>query len=290
MSLDPQGMLLLAALAENGGIRRAAAKLGIPRSTVSRRLAQLEEDAGVRLVMRTARRFALTDVGDALAARAKELAALLDDSADIVRRAKAEPSGTLRIAAAPVLGEDVLPEIVAALAHRYPRLTVDARLSPEYVDIRRGDADVALRASVVEDASDVYAVRLGTSITGCFASPSYLASHGTPQSPGELGSHACILVAGRTKWRLRDELVGGRMRVDNFRLARSLAVGGAGIVWIAKSFAKPLVERGELVPVLPAHWSRTPIFAVHASGSPPPAKIRAFIDLAKTAVARVLLE
>lgn len=291
MALDPQRLLVLASLAENGGVRRAAAKLGVPRSTISRWLAQLEEEAGAPLVVRTARRFALTDLGVALAERATRLASVLDESEDLVRRSKAEPTGTLRIAAAPVLGEDVLPEIVSALALRHPRLVIDARLSVEYVDLRR-DADIALRASSVEDATDLFAVRLGTSTTGCYASPSYLRANGTPQTPAELSSHACILVSARNSWRMKDDVVpvNGRVRVDNFRLARSLAASGAGIVWVARTFAQPLVDEGALVPILERHWSKTPIFAVHASGSPPPPKIRAFIDLAKVAVRRVLPE
>jgi len=293
MALDPQGMLLLAALAETGGVRKAATALRVPRSTVSRRLAQLEAEIGAPLVVRTARRFALTDLGTALAARAAELAAVISDTEDLVRRSKAEPSGTLRIAAAPVLGEDVLPEILSELARRHPRLTIDARLSVEYVDLRR-DADVALRASGLDDASDVFATRLGTSVTGFYASPDYLKAHGTPQTPADLASHACILVSARTKWKVRmgtrDEMidVAGRVRVDSFRLARSLAVRGTGVVSSALVFARPFLDAGELVPILEKHWTKTPIYAVHAGGMPPPPKIRAFIELAKSAVARAL--
>jgi len=168
------------------------------------------------------------------------------------------------------------------------RLSVDARLSVEYVDLQRGEADIALRASRLEDSSDLFAVRLGTSITGCYASPGYLRAHGTPQTPGDLAAHSCILVAARTRWQMRDELVSvnGRVRVDNFRLARGLAVRGVGIVWVAQGFVKSLVDENRLVPVLERFWSKTPIFAVHASGPQLPPKIRAFIELAKAAVGR----
>ena len=291
MALDPQGMLLLAALATHGGVRRASAALGVPRSTVSRRLAQLEDDVGAPLVVRTARRFELTDLGSALAARAASLASVLEESEALVRRAKTEPSGTLRVAAAPVLGEEVLPEIVGELARKHPRLTLDVRLSVEYVDLRR-DADVALRAATLDDASDLFATRLGTSTTGFYASPAYLRAHGTPETASDLGQHACILVSARTTWRMRmgtrDEQVKvtGRVRVDSFRLARSLAVRGAGIVSSALMYARPFIESGELVPILERHWTKTPIYAVHASGSPAPPKIRAFVDLAREVVAR----
>lgn len=292
MALDPQGMLLLAALANAGGVRKASGALGMPRSTISRRLAQLEEDIGAPLVVRTARRFELTDLGAALASRAAQLASVLEESDALVRHEKSEPSGTLRVAAAPVIGEDVLPEIVSELARKHPRLTVDARLSVEYVDLRR-DADVALRAASLEDASDVFATRLGTSTTGFFASPEYVRARGTPRTPADLADHECILVGGRAKWRVRvgahDETltVTGRVRVDNFRVARSLAARGCGVLQTASVFARPLVEAGELVPLLERHWTKTPLFAVHARGSPAPPKIRAFIDLAKLAVARV---
>ncbi|HEY1955977.1 MAG TPA: LysR family transcriptional regulator [Polyangiaceae bacterium] len=293
VALDPQGMLLLAALATHGGVRKASTALGVPRSTVSRRLAQLESDVGAPLVVRTARRFELTDLGSALAARASSLASVLEESETLVRRAKTEPSGTLRIAAAPVLGEDVLPEIVSELVRLHPRLTVDVRLSVQYVDLRR-DADVALRAASIEDASDLFATRLGTSTTGFYASPAYLRAHGTPKAPSDLRDHACILVSARTHWRARvgtrDQLVAvaGRVRVDSFRLARTLAVRGAGIVSSALIFARPFIDSGELVPILERNWTKTPIYAVHASGVPAPPKIRAFIELARKAVARQL--
>ncbi len=286
--MDADGLLLLRALAECGGVRSAAKRLGVPRSTVSRRLAHLEADVGARLVLRTTRRVALTELGAELAARAEQLASLLDEADEIVRRATAEPRGVLRISAAPVLGEQVLPEILPELARRHPRLTIDVRLSVEYVDVRR-DTDVALRAAVPEDAADVFAARLGTSSTGFYASPAYLTREGMPADPDELSGHECILVAGRTRWRVGTRggatvAVRGRVRVDSFSLARALAARGAGIATIAAGYAQPLVDAGELVPVLERHWPRTPLFAIHAQGSPAPKHIRTFIELAREAV------
>lgn len=296
LDLDPAGMLIFAALARSSGVRGAAAALGVPRSTVSRRLAALEAQVGAPLVVRTARRFALTDLGAALAERCAELEALLQRSEDLVRRASEEPSGTLRVAAAPVLGEEILPEVVAELARRYPRLSVDVRMSVDYVDLRRGNVDVALRGSAIDDATDLFAVRLGTSTTGCWVSPSYASSRGTPKVPSDLASHECILVGSATPaaWSFRaggrDQRVSvtGRVRVDNVRLARSLAARGAGVIRTARMFADPLVATGELIPVLERHWPRTPIHAVHAGPSAPPPKVRAFIELAREAVAKGL--
>jgi len=294
-AFDPAQMLVFAALAREGGVRGAAASLGVPRSTVSRRLAQLEEAAGAALVVRTSRRFALTEVGRAFAERCAQLEALLVESEAVVRRASDEPSGTLRIAAAPVLGEEILPRIVSELLARYPRLSVDVRLSVEYVDLRRG-ADVVLRAHALDDATDVYAQRLGASVTGCYVGPAYVASRGVPASPEEMADHDAILVGAPPRtWTFTDPRgravevpIAGRVRVDNYRLARDLAASGAGILRIARVFADPLVASGALVPVLERFWPETPIYAAHAGPNPPPAKVRAFLELARAAVTDAL--
>ena len=287
---------MFAALARARGVRGAGAMLGVPRSTVSRRLAQLEEAVGMPLVVRTSRRFALTDLGVAFAARCEALEALLDRADALVRRAAEEPTGKLRVEVAPVLAEVVLPELISELVRRHPKLEIEAKTSVDYVDLRRGATDVALRARPPDDATDLFAVRLGTSVTGCWVSPDYASAHGVPATPAELATHACILVGSAVpaRWTFRhgarEEIVAvaGRVRVDTFGLARELALRGVGVLRTAQIHAEALAQAGALVPVLERHWPRTPIFAVHAGANPPPLKVRAFVDLAKGAVARAL--
>jgi DNA-binding transcriptional LysR family regulator len=297
LDLDPAGMVVFAALARVGGVRGAAALLGVPRSTVSRRLADLERQAGSALVVRTARRFALTELGVALAERCNELEELLRRTEELVSSAANEPSGKLRIAAAPVVGEQILPAIIAELMQLYPRLSVETRLSVDYVDLRRGNVDVALRAWPLDDANDLFAVRLGTSRTGCWMSPAYEKARGAPKIPADLATHECIVVGSATApvWTFRTGgreqriTVNGRMRTDSFRIARDLAVLGAGIVRTARMFAEPAVVSGELVPVLERYWPDTPLHVVHAGANPPAPKVRAFIALARKAVDRLAL-
>ncbi len=294
--VDPQGMLVFAALSRARGVRGAAALLGVPRSTVSRRLAMLEASVGAPLVTRTNRRFELTELGVAFALRCERLEELMRESEELVSRASAEPSGKLRIDAGPVVGEEVLPEIVGEMVRRYPRLSVEVKMSADYSDLRRGTVDVALRAWPLADASDLYAVRVGTSVTGCYLSPAYAAAHGVPEEPADLTAHECIVVGSATppRWTFRrggrEErvLVSGRVRVDSFRLGRALAANGAGIIRLARVFAEPLVRTGELVPVLERYWPETPVHVVHTGATPPPPKVRVFIDLARTAVAKLL--
>ncbi len=294
--LDPDAMLVFGAVARAGGVRGAAALLGTPRSTVSRKLAALEREIGALLVVRTARRFALTELGVAFAGECDALERVLGAAEDLVRRGLSEPSGTLRVAVAPVLGEEILPQIVAELAERHPRLSIDARLAADHVDLRRGAFDVALRAAVLEDATDLFAVRLGASVTGCYASPVYVERHGAPTAPADLQEHACILVSSspRVTWKFAAGAratpidVTGRIRVDSFRVARDLAARGAGVVRLAEVFAEPFVTSGDLVPLLTRWWPSVPIHAVHAGPNPPVPAVRAFIEAARAAVGRVL--
>lgn len=293
--LDPEAMLAFAALARAGGIRGAARELGAPRSTLSRKLAELEAQVGAPLVVRTARRFALTEIGVTFAHQCEALEKLVRESRDLVGRASSEPAGTLRVAVAPVLGEEILAPILAELVLRYPRLSVEGHLAVGYVDLRRGSIDVALRASKLEDASDLFARRLGTSTSGCYVSPAYAKSRGVPRSIVDLAKHDCILVGSSPDtWTFRaggrDLRVGvsGRLRIDNFRVARDAAAKGAGVVRVATVFADPLVRAGALVPVLEKFWVPVPIFAVHAGPNPPLPRVRAFIEAAKKAVAKAL--
>lgn len=294
-SLDPSTMLVFGALARAGGVRGAARSLGVPRSTLSRRLAELESQVGGALVVRTARRFALTDLGRALASQCDRLEAVIRDAELLARDAATEPSGVLRVAVAPVLGEEILPAVIAELVGRHPRLSVEARLSADYVDLRKGAIDVALRASVIDDATDLFAVRLGTSTSGCYAAPLYLTRRPAPKTPADLEQHECILFGEKaSRWTFRSggrEIaipVTGRVRVDNFRVARDTAALGAGIVRVASVFAEPRVAAGDLVPLLERFWIPTPIFAVHAGPNPPSPRVRAFVDAARAAVARAL--
>lgn len=293
---DPEGMLAFAALARARGVRGAAQALGVPRSTLSRRLAELERRFGVALVARSSRRFELTEMGKRFAEHCERLEGLLAEAEDVLRRGAHEPTGKLRIDAAPVLGEEVLPEILDELLRRHPKLELSARLSADYSDLRRGQVDVALRAWPLDDASDLYALRLGTSVTGCYASPGYLRARGAPARPRDLAGHECILVGSATPvvWSFtgtRHEQrvpVHGRVRVDSFRVARGLAVRGAGILRVARLFAEAQVASGELVHVLERYWHETPLYAVHGGGQPPAPKVRALLDVARDVVGRVV--
>jgi DNA-binding transcriptional LysR family regulator len=290
-ALAPGDMVTFAAIAKARGVRAGADALRVPRSTVSRRLAALERALGGRLVMRSTRSFALTELGAALHSKCVELEELLRATELITEAAAREPTGALSVTASPVIGEEFLPEVIAAYMQRFPKVRLTVELTNRFVDLGSGAADLAIRTGPLAERSELFAVRLGASHKGHYASPRYLEGRGVPSSPAELGSHDCILVgeglppmvwAFRWQGAERHVSVQGRLRVNNHRLALAAAVAGLGIARLPAVFARPAVEAGALVPVLEKHAPRTELFAVHIAGHPAPPKIRAFIDLLRT--------
>ncbi|GAO04594.1 LysR family transcriptional regulator [Anaeromyxobacter sp. PSR-1] len=288
-SLDD--LRLLVEVVATGGLTAAAARLGLRKSTVSRRLAALEERLGVRLLERNARRLRLTEAGRAYHARAARLVAEARALDRETAEARGAPQGTLRIATPALLGELLAPA-VAELLLRHPRLSVELALAPPHVDLLAEEHDLALRTGPLADSSLV-ARRLGTLRTGCYASPAYLARRGTPAGPdalrGEAGAHDCILLAeagtdevwffgaGATARTVRPA---GRLRVPSVRAGQLAARAGLGVVRLPAALVAEDVRTGRLVAVLEAETPPgMPVHAVYPSGRHLAPKVRAFLEL-----------
>jgi len=293
---SPEDMLVFAAIARAGGVRRGAQSLGIPRSTASRHLASLERAVSARLVARSTRRFVLTETGRALLEQCVRLEDVMRATEGVVARTATEPSGTLRVATSPIIAEDLLPKVLADYLARHPNVRVQVEVSVEFVDLRRAGIDVAVRTGPIEDASDLWATRLGNSPKEHFVSPAYAKKHGVPKTPDDLDDHACIVIGAHRQatWTFRSSgrrvhrTVSGVLQTDSYRLAREAAVAGIGVARLPHVFAAPLVASGELVPVLEKYSETMVLYAVHAAGSPAPPKIRAFVEMLRAAFARKL--
>ncbi|CAM3091441.1 LysR family transcriptional regulator [Corallococcus sp. ZKHCc1 1396] len=280
-------MLLFTEVVTTGGITSAAERLGLRKSTVSRRLAALEERLGSRLLERNTRRLRLTEAGREYHAHCARLVAEAREVNAALSESRGTPQGTLRIATLSLLGELLTP-VIAELLLRQPRLRVEVSLAQTHVDLVAEEYDLALRTGPLADSSLV-ARKLGRVRTGCYASPAYLSRHGTPQSPEELRAHECVLLAepgtdevwffgeGRTA---RTVPVTGRLRVPSVRAGQAAARAGLGIVRLPASLVADDVRAGLLVPVLASDTPPgLPIFAVYPSSRQLPLKVRAFLAL-----------
>lgn len=292
---EANDLLIFARVAEAGSFSRAAARLGLPKSTVSRRISQLEEKLGERLMQRTTRRLSLTEFGYGLLEHARQVADEVDAAAAFAAYRQARPSGRLRVSMPADFAHLLLVDMLAAFVALHPAVTLELDLSPRRVDLLGENFDIALRMGDLPDDALLAARRIAVFPQGLYAAPAYLAERGDPASPGDLAGHNALRLLGSdgeaVGWALSrggerwEGVPAGRMAANSPELLIGLALAGAGIAAAPDYFAAPHVHRGELRRVLP-DWRlpTTMAWAVFPGRRLMPTKTRAFLDMLTTAL------
>jgi DNA-binding transcriptional LysR family regulator len=245
---------------DSGSFTAAATRLGLRKSSVSRGVARLEEDLGVKLLHRTTRRLNLTEAGSAYFARVREVTSGIDEASAEVREMGKEPRGTVRVTA---VGDTapLLAELAAKFVRRYPKIKIEFVLTSRAVDLVAEGIDLALRGGVLRDSS-LIAHKIAPTPLALFASPAYLRRRGTPKTLRDLGDHDCVLYrpeGGRNLWRLsgpKGEVsveVTGPIAADDLAFATQAAIAGAGICLIPTVLWRAPLAQGTLLRVLPDH-------------------------------------
>lgn len=279
---------------ELGTISAAAAAEGVPKSTISRRIARLEDELGVELLRRSARAFALTEDGQLLHARSTAALQELADVEHQLTQTSELPRGRLVVSGPrDIAGSDTIAKLFAEYRATYPKVDVEVRLESRYVDLIAEGVDVALRAHGAEipGGAGLMARLIGMSQGKLYASPDYLARRGKPRSITELTKHEFVLhrvMIGRPIV-LRSSKGGERsldvgtiaFSLDDFGLVRRMVEVGGGIGLLAELSVGASLRAGNLVPLLPA-WSMplgrlSLVWPASRHLSP---RVRSFIDLA----------
>lgn len=292
---EPNDLLIYARVAEAGSFSRAAERMGLPKSTVSRRITHLEEALGERLMLRTTRRLTLTEFGQQLLEHAQQVAAEIDAVKALSEFRQARPSGRLRVSMPSDFANLLLTDMLAAFITLHPAVSLELDLSPRRVDLLSENFDIAIRMGDLPDDTLLAARRIAEFRGGLYAAPSYLAEFGDPAKPDELDQHKSLRLLGRNgepiAWSLRrgndtwHGLPPGSATANSPELLIRLAIGGVGIASVPEYFAQPKVRGGELRRVLP-DWcppSHT-AWAVFPGRRLMPAKTRAFIDMLQAAM------
>jgi len=275
-------------VAELGTMSAAAKALGVPKSTVSRRISKLEDQLGVDLLVRGGRRFRLTDQGALIHERCGPALREISDVETALGDIQAEPTGTLRMTApADVSLTPGFGRLISCYRRKYPKVTVELDLTNRVVDLIEEGFDVALRPATTEHSSSGLMSRsVGSSSAGWYASPAYLLERGTPQTDADLADHDRILhlMMKDRPWRERFEVIDpdtAAIFVNDFNTIRNLAVAGCGVAVMPCFVAMPAVAAGELTPVLSDFVRRDGILRLiwPASRHLAP-RVRTFIDLA----------
>ncbi len=284
------GLVAFARVGSLGSFTAAARALSVSPSAVSKSVRRLEETLGVVLLARTTRALTLTPEGAELHERALQLLRAAEEIEQVATAARAEPSGTLRIAASLPVGIHLIAPLLPTFRERHPGVSVDLRLSDRYVDLVGEGVDIALRIGDLAD-SQLLSRRLAPHRFCCFAAPAYLAARGTPAHPDALAGHSTVnlryLSTGRLlRWPFR---VGGReveilppagIVTDAGEALMAVLVAGGGIGITADFVAAPYVARGALVPVLEEHAVlRDNITALWPQSRRANPAVRAFLDL-----------
>lgn len=253
-SLDD--LALLVTIADEGGFTAAAAALGVPKSTISRRLADLELLLRTSLFQRSTRALSLTDEGRRIYELAKPAITAADGAARAIAERERLVAGRVSLTTTAALGQYLVAPLLPKLAADFPDVQVELRLSEQRANIIGEGIDLAVRMGALDD-SDLVARRLCVVRRLLVASPAYLARAGVPTSPPDLAAHNGVVTSpALTSWRFADGWecsMRWSVAAGNMLVAHQLARLGQGIALLPDFMIKGDLETGALTPILPDH-------------------------------------
>jgi DNA-binding transcriptional LysR family regulator len=274
---------VFAEVAQYGSFTKAADRLRLPKSTVSRAVTRLEERYAVRLLERSTRRVRLTEAGDACLAHAQRMSAEAAEAAVALGEMRKAPRGTLRVGTPVTFLRTFLTPMLPRFLAAYPEVTVHVKVAST-LDPMADALDVVIRAGALDD-SGLVVRKLGESPTGLYASTGYANRNGLPNTPAELTRHTTAAMAENPAWTLtkgtQKETVRPRPRITVLDpvVHHELARSGAVIAQCPHFLAQRDVAAGRLVEVLPG-WTVPPVglYALYPSRRGLTAKLKAFLE------------
>jgi DNA-binding transcriptional LysR family regulator len=279
--------LIFVKVAQFASISRAARSLGMPISTVSRRLAVLEAKLGVSLMRRTTRRVTLTAQGREYFNQCREPLSLLEDAERVLTLGQNTPAGMLRISVPVILGQEPFLDFLSRFLKAQPRVRIDLFITNLFLDLVAENIDVAIRFGELKDSS-VIATRLGMSVRYVVAAAAYLKGRKLPLEPADLKQHDCVMLNARnneTDWDLASGRKKARVHVSgpvssrDFNSVSTFVYQGHGIGLLPSTYCEEALASGALIRLLPKWASpRIPVFAVYSNRKFLPLRMKVFLE------------
>ncbi len=286
-SVDLVDVLAFVGVVETGAFARAAERMDISKSILSRRVARLEEQLGAKLLTRTAQGASPTDIGQAYYERASNILADLEAAREIVADAVTQVAGPIRLTAPLSFGTQHLAPALADFARQHPKVELDVSLDDRTVDLLAGGFDMAVRIGNLADSA-LIARKIAPVHAVVVASPAYLAERGRPKHPRDLADHDLLFYANvptYEQWRFRIgnrwEHVKGhsRFRANNGEMLREAACAGLGIVILPSFIASDAIRSGGVEMILRDFpLEEVGLHLVMPPGRASTARMRALID------------
>lgn len=281
--MDIEDLRTFVEVAEAGGVSPAARRLGLSKSIVSRRLIRLEAELGIQLVARTTRGSALTEAGLTFRDHAARACAEIDQARETILPA-GELCGRLRVAVPLSFGPTHFAPVLAQMAQRHPQLNIQTSYSDRFVDLVSEGYDCAIRVGYLQD-SNLIAKRVGPLYGKLVASPDYIRTHGSPETPDEIVAHQALM-QGTEAWQFIDgeKIVTvyprGRFKADNAVALTAAALAGLGIGWLPDGITEEHIASGALVPVMTRHPPPPAgIYVIRPPGQHPAKKVRVLTEM-----------
>jgi DNA-binding transcriptional LysR family regulator len=284
---DLNDIVVFVRVAQFESFSRAAHALGMPVSTVSRKVTALEERLGVTLLQRTTRKLSLTAQGRAYYNQCGEPLSQLFDAERVLTQTQKKPEGLLRISAPVILGQEAFYAFLSSFLKAYPGIQADLFVTNLFLDLIVENIDVAIRFGELPDSS-LIAQRIGRSVRYVVAAPEYLEGRLPPLRPEDLRQHQCVLLQSRNnevEWHLVSGKksiklhVSGPVAARDFDAVSAFTYRGHGIGLLPSTYCDAQIARGELVRLLP-DWSSPEIFvhAVYPTRRFLPQKLQVFLE------------
>lgn len=293
-----QAMRVFVRVVETGSFTAAAQALGYSTAQTSRLLSELESSLQARLLQRSTRRLALTEVGTRYLERCRLILGEIEDANAEAAGAHLIPRGHLRVQSTTGLGIQLLAPLVARYVKLYPQVNIDLTLSQRPPDLLEEGHDVVITLSSDLPDSEMIGQPLGSFCSLISAAPSYLQNHGVPQTPADLNQHRCLHLVDplfTDSWTFRDEhgeqsiRPGNVFQVNVAEAMAQAAQAGLGICLLPDYVAVDSYQRGSLVRVLPHYrLHEIGIFALYPSRRFLDAKVRTWVEFLKQEIPKVL--
>ncbi|SDR22272.1 LysR family transcriptional regulator [Pseudovibrio sp. Tun.PSC04-5.I4] len=277
------------AVMEEHSITEASRRFDVQPSSVSRQIASLEEELGVRLLNRNTRQVSPTEAGLRFYSYSRQILSDLDEAKRAVSDLQLEPQGTLKISSSVGFGETVILPLVPQFMASYPKLNITVELTERVVELITEGVDVAIRSGKLADSSLIARLLLLNNFIIC-ASPTYLRQVGTPEEPADLAGHTCIKYgyAGWSNWfQISDKIerlsLGDTLETNSVNGQKQLILNDGGCALIPQWAVRKELKAGELVHVLPEHTfsphgQETSTYAIYLKRELISPKIKVFTD------------